>query len=138
MTTAPHLGYFDQGLAASDPAVHSALLAEENRLPEAATALGEAGQRLPKRHRVHYNHALALQRLGRQGEAEAALLKAEGLNRNDPDVLQALAIFYAQQRRWDQAYPYAQRLVRLFPDAPGPRRMLEQLQALRRYGAGPR
>lgn len=31
MTTAPHLGYFDQGLAASDPAVHAALAAEESR-----------------------------------------------------------------------------------------------------------
>ena len=31
MTTAPHEGYFDQGLAAIDPDVHAALIAEEDR-----------------------------------------------------------------------------------------------------------
>ena len=113
------------------------LLAEEKRLGEAAEALGEAARRLPKRARVHYNHGLALQQLGRRGDAERALLRAERLDRNDPDTLQALVILYAQQQQWDSAYPYAERLVRLYPNAPGPRRMLEQIQVMKQYRAAP-
>jgi len=110
------------------------LLAEEQRLEDAVLALGRAAQLLPKRARVHYNYSLALQHLGRLKEAEAAMLEAHRLNREDPGVLQALATFYAQQRQWDRAYPYAERLVRLYPSAPGPRQMLEQLEVLRQYG----
>ena len=107
------------------------LLAEEQRLEQAVQALGEAARLLPERLRVHYNYGLALQHAGRIREAETAFGKAYRLNRNDPDVLQALIILYAQQRLWDKAYPYAEHLVRLYPDAPGPRRMLEEISTLR-------
>jgi tetratricopeptide (TPR) repeat protein len=113
------------------------LLAEDGRLAESADALGEAAKRLPKRQRVHYNYALALQKLGRLGEAETAYLTAERLDRNNPDVLQALVAFYLQQRKWDQAYGYVERLVRLYPDAPEPLQLLRQLQVLKQYGAAP-
>ncbi|HEV3447606.1 MAG TPA: tetratricopeptide repeat protein, partial [Gemmataceae bacterium] len=76
------------------------LLAEQNRLPEAAAELNEASRLLPDRPRVHYNHGLALQRLGRRSEAEVALLKAQSLAPSDRAVIYALAVFYAQDRRW--------------------------------------
>ena len=113
------------------------LLAEENRLNESAKALGKAARLLPERPRVHYNYGLALQQLGRLKEAESALHKADQLNRNDPDVLQALALFYAQQRQWERAYPYAERLVQLYPTAPGPQQLLRELQRLKQYNDAP-
>ncbi len=42
------------------------LLAEEKRYPEAASNLGRTAKLIPKRPRVHYNHGLTLQHLGRR------------------------------------------------------------------------
>lgn len=80
------------------------LLAEEERLEDSLRALGEAVRVLPEHARVHYNYGLALQQLGRLEEAEAAMLNAHRLDSVDPDVLQALVAFYAQQRQRDHAY----------------------------------
>jgi tetratricopeptide (TPR) repeat protein len=110
------------------------LLAEERRLEDAAPALARAAELLPERARIHYNYGLVLQHLGQLAKAESALLEAHRLNGTDPGVLQALAAYYSQQRQWDRAYTNAERLVRLYPDAPGPRQMLMQLEALRKYG----
>jgi Flp pilus assembly protein TadD len=107
------------------------LLAEEQRYPEAATNLGKAAELMPTRARVHYNHGLALQNLGRRSRAEIALLKAYRLNGNDPSVLEAVAIFYIQGRQWDRAATYAEKLTQLYPNEPGPRRMLEQIDKAR-------
>ncbi len=109
------------------------LLAEEQRYPEAATNLGKAAELMPTRARVHYNHGLALQRVGRKSGAETALLKAYRLDENDPSVIQALAILYIQGRQWDQAATYAKKLTQLYPNEPGPRRMLEQINMARGY-----
>ncbi len=106
------------------------LLAEEKRYPEAASNLEKAAELMPNRARVHYNHGLALQTLGRRSSAETALLKAHRLSENDPSVLHALAIFYIQGRQWKRATIYAERLIRLYPNEPGPRRMLEQIQRM--------
>ncbi len=107
------------------------LLAEGQRYPEAATNLGKAGELMPARVRVHYNHGLALQHLGRRFGAETALLKAYRLDKNDPSVIQALAILYIQGHQWDRAASYARKLIRLYPNEPGPRRMLEQIDRAR-------
>ncbi len=104
------------------------LLAEDQRLEEAAEALHQASEHLPKRARVHYNYGLTLQHLGRRPEAETALRAAHQIDPNDASVLQALAIFYVQGRRWDQAATFAEQLVRLYPNAPGPQRMLQQIR----------
>ena len=72
------------------------LLAEEQRLPEAAKALGQAAQLLPERAKVHYNLGLALQQLGRREPAEQALLRAQRLDPQDAATVYALAVFYAQ------------------------------------------
>ncbi|MFB3062661.1 MAG: tetratricopeptide repeat protein, partial [Candidatus Binatia bacterium] len=113
------------------------LQAEEQRYPEAASNLGKAAELMPKRARVHYNHGLALQTLGRRSNAETALLKAHRLSENDPRILQALAIFYFQDRHWDQAANYAKKLTQLYPNEPGPRRMLEQIDKARVIGVRP-
>jgi Flp pilus assembly protein TadD len=104
------------------------LLAEEQRLEEAAETLHRASTLLPGRVRVHYNYGLTLQHLGRREEAEVALRTAHQIEPNDANVLQALAIFYVQARRWDQAATYAEQLVHLYPNAPGPRQMLYQIR----------
>ena len=108
------------------------LLADERRLEQAVQALGEAARLLPQRVRVQYNYGLALQHTGQLQKAATAFDKAHRLDRNDPEVLQALIILYAQQRLWEQAYPYAEQLARLYPDEPGPRRMLQEIETMRR------
>ncbi len=105
------------------------LLAEEGRLEEAAEALGAAVVQLPGRARVRYNRGLALQRLGRHAEAEAALLAAHQLDPRDPAIANALAILYAQQQRWERALPFAEELVKLAPEEPGPRQLLRRIRA---------
>jgi tetratricopeptide (TPR) repeat protein len=104
------------------------LLAEEQRLEEAAEILRQASTRLPRRVRVHYNYGLTLQHLGRREAAETALRTAHQIEPTDADVLQALTIFYVQARRWKQAATYAEQLVRLYPNAPGPRQMLDDIR----------
>jgi tetratricopeptide (TPR) repeat protein len=92
------------------------LLAEdENRLGEAAQALGKAVELAPANARMQYNYALALQRLGKPADAEQHLLTANKLTPDTLDFLHALAILYAQQRQWKQALQYAEQLARLEP-----------------------
>lgn len=104
------------------------LLAEEKRLAEATDALGEAARLLPDRARVRYNYGLALQQRGRRDEAEAALLRAHELDREDPQILYALAVFYARERQFERALTYAQLLVERAPNEPGPRQLVERLR----------
>ena len=105
------------------------LLAEEQRLEEAADSLGRAATLMPSRARVRYNYALALQHLGRRIEAERELLKAHRTNPSDQSIVHALAIFYIQGRRLDQALFYAEKLVELNPNTPGPRQLVEQIRS---------
>jgi tetratricopeptide (TPR) repeat protein len=92
------------------------ILAEDQaRIGEAADALGKAAKLLPDRASVHYNYGLALQMLGRKAEAEAALLKAQGLDPTEPNTPYALAIFYAQQGKQEQALKWAEQLRTLRP-----------------------
>jgi predicted CXXCH cytochrome family protein len=104
------------------------LLAEMKKLKEAADSLGKAARLMPGRARVQYNYGLALQQLGQGVGAEAALLRAYQLDSEDPSILQALAVHYLQARQWDQASIYAGKLARMYPNEPGPRRMLEDIQ----------
>ncbi|MCH7914994.1 MAG: tetratricopeptide repeat protein, partial [Deltaproteobacteria bacterium] len=111
------------------------LLAEEKRYPEAASNLGRAAMLMPKRPRVHYNHGLALQHLGRRSGAEIALLKAHRLTGSDASILQALSIFYMQGRQWDRATTYAERLTHLYPNEPGSRRLLNQIREMKKQSS---
>jgi len=104
------------------------LLAEEKRLADAADALGMAARLMPQRARVRYNLALALDRLSRDKEAEAALLQAFQLDPRDPDIAYATAAFYVQRKQWERALPFAERLVVLAPNAPGPGQLVASIR----------
>ena len=116
--------------APGEPELHYSLgllLAEEGRLDEAVESLTEAA--VPSaRARVHYNYGLALQLAGRLDEAEAALRDARRRDDRDPDVVLALARLLMDQQRWSEASEFAGALVRLVPTAPGPQRLLNEIQ----------
>ena len=108
------------------------VLAEEGRLDESAESLGQAAALIPDRARVRYNHGLALQQVGRVEEAETALREARAVDAADPDIVLALARLLMDQQRWEEARAFALELVRLVPTAPGPQRLLNELQVLER------
>ena len=60
--------------------------------------------------------------------AELALRRSHRLRAQVPDTLHALAILYAQQANWTEAERFAGELVRLYPNAPGPRQLLRRIQ----------
>ncbi len=104
------------------------LLAEQKRLTEAADALGKAARLMPQRARVRYNHALTLDMLSREKEAEAALLQAFHLDPRDADIAYAAAAFYVQRRQWKRALPFAEQLVEILPNEPGPRQLVASIR----------
>ncbi len=103
------------------------LLAEEERVPEAADELGAAA-RLLARPRVFFNYGVALQKLGRLVEAEDALLEGARLAPRDPDLLRAIATLYAQRGEPRLALPYARRLRDLAGDSEEVRRFVERIE----------
>jgi len=104
------------------------LLAEENRLDVAADSLARAVELVPDHAIMHYNYSLALRHLGRDADALTEMLIANKIDPDDSGIIQALTIFYIQKKEWGKAYPYAQKLVELFPSAPGPKQMLKQIE----------
>src|SRR5213083_896970 len=102
------------------------LLGEEERLPEAAAAL--AAPPTSCRRRVRYNEALALQRLGRRADAEAAFVKAQNTDPEDPDVAYAHAVLYAQQSEWSRARDAAARLAALSPGNPQVQELIDRIR----------
>ena len=105
------------------------LLAEEQRLEEAEVYLRQAAQRLPRRARVFYNHSLALQRLDRRAEGEQQLLRAYEIGPTVPDTVNALVIYYLQERRLHEALRFARELVSLAPGDPGAQQMVQRIEA---------
>jgi Flp pilus assembly protein TadD len=77
---------------------------------------------------VHYNHGLALQRLGRRTEARAALRQARRIDPRDAGIAYAVAIFYVQQGQWELALPHARDLMALAPDSPEPQQLLQRIE----------
>ena len=104
------------------------LLAEEDRLEEAVDSLGRAAALVPARARIRFNYGLALQQRGRLDAAETAFREARTLDAGDPDILVALTRLLMDQQRWNEARDTATDLVRLLPTAPGPQRLLNDIQ----------
>jgi tetratricopeptide (TPR) repeat protein len=104
------------------------LLAEEKRLDEAALYLERAAKGMPDRAQVIYNYSLVLRHLGRNTDALSGMLRAYQIDPRNPAIVQALAIFYVQEKQLKTALKYARELVKLVPDAPGPEQMLKQIQ----------
>ncbi len=103
------------------------LLAEEDRLEEAAASLQRAVELIP-RARVRYNYGLVLHRLGRLDDAEAALIEANEGNPRDADVLLALAQLLMDRGELTRAREYARALLQLNPTAPGPQQLLNEIR----------
>jgi tetratricopeptide (TPR) repeat protein len=109
------------------------LLAEdERRLSEAAEALAQAARLAPERARVQYNYGLALQRLGKYREAEEALRRAHEREPALADVVYALAVLNAQQKRWGEARAWADKLARIDPHNPTWQQFLLQIRRQQR------
>lgn len=104
------------------------LLAEEERLGHAAEALGHAARLMPQRARVRYNLALALDRLSRDREAEAALLQAFELDPRDADIAYAAASFHMQRRQYKRALPFAEQMAAISPEDPRSRQLVAFLR----------
>lgn len=119
----PGLGeaYYSLGLLVAE---------DDKRLAEAAEWLSKAAERLPQNARVHYNLGLALQRLGRPQAAEEALLSAHRLAPENTDFLNALAILYTQQKKWDRAVAAAKELVRIEPNEHRWASLLEEIEGM--------
>ena len=83
---------------------------------------------MPDRARVHYNHGLALQRIGRRDAAEASLRRAAERAPRDPEIAYALATFYAQGGEWKPARAAADRLVELTEGSAQARQLLERIE----------
>lgn len=105
------------------------LLAEEDRMPQAATALARAAQLMPQRARVQLNLGLALLRLGRIPQAIQALARAHELDPADPTPPQALAIHHFESGQIETALNWARRWADLAPADPQAQRLLTGLQA---------
>ena len=110
------------------------LLAEEQRLDEAAESLGQAVVLIPGRVRVAYNQGLALETLGRLAEAEAAFLEAGRRDARDADVLLALARILLRQGELERAADYARQLIAVDPGSPAAQRMANEIQLRRLRG----
>jgi predicted CXXCH cytochrome family protein len=104
------------------------LLAEMNRLDEAVILMAKAVELMPDRSRVRYNYALALSHLGRNEEALSQMIKAYQVDHRNPEIVQALAIFYIQDNQLKKALHYAERLVEIAPGAKEPKQMLKRIQ----------
>jgi tetratricopeptide (TPR) repeat protein len=104
------------------------LIAEMKRLEEAVEYLGKAVELVPDRARMRYNYSLALQHIGKRAEAEKEMLKAYQADKHDPGIVQAIAIFYVQEKKWGKALSYTEQLVDLVPNAKGPKQMLRQIR----------
>jgi predicted CXXCH cytochrome family protein len=112
-------GFYSLGLlVAEDP----------DRLAEAAAHLEKAAELDSLNARMKYNAGLARQQLGDFDAAERLLTSAAQMQPETPEFLHALAILYAQQRRWPKALAAAQQLAQRFPLRPDFQQMFQQFQ----------
>ena len=109
------------------------VLAEQGRMAEAASALERAATLLPGRARVRYNQGLALQQTGKRAEAQRAFAEAYRLDARDPAIPYALALLYANERRWGDALTWAERLQSIDPANSQAQQLVQRLRA---QGAG--
>ena len=92
------------------------LLVAMNRSDEALTYLGRASDGMPYRPRVHYNYGLLLAQLGKDAEAETALLKALSVEPQSVDYLYALIDFYFRRGNLEKALEFAERMISAHPE----------------------
>lgn len=95
------------------------LLGEDpTRIEESASFLEAAARSDTRNPRYQYNAGLAAQHLGRAQKAEGFLIAAVNLAPGDADFRNALAIFYVQNERWDDAQNQIEALRSLVGNIP--------------------
>ncbi|MFC1877998.1 tetratricopeptide repeat protein, partial [Thermodesulfobacteriota bacterium] len=87
------------------------LLAEMNKFEQSAVYLRQAAKGLPKRARIQYNLGILLQKIDNDGDAESAFQRALSIEPNNPEYLYAMAVFYLQRQRLDEAKFIAERMM---------------------------
>jgi tetratricopeptide (TPR) repeat protein len=122
-----------EGLGATDAAVlHHVLglsLVRQQRLPQAIDSFAAAAQRSPEDPRLAYVYAVAVATGGNVGQAVDILLEALRDHPDDADLLTAAVGYLRQLDRHEQALSLARRLVELYPERPGQREVVRQLEA---------
>ena len=108
------------------------LLVRHQRYAEAVKHLGDAAGLRPDNARYSYAYALALQKIGNTRRASTVLIDAHDRHPNNRDILFALATLSRGRGDLETAVHYARALVKLSPDDPEPRQLLEALQAQQR------
>ncbi len=77
-----------------------------------------------------YTHALLLEDLGQNQQAQSQLLKALQLNPNNPDISYSLVQSYIKAKQYKQAYQYAKHLQTLVPGNAQIEQLVSQLQMM--------
>jgi predicted CXXCH cytochrome family protein len=108
------------------------LMAELGRMEDAAGFLRRATEGMPEHSRAFYNLGLVYQQLGEPGASEAALGSALALEPENPDYLLALADFYINQNRLDEALVIADRMISLDAARDTGRRVRAHIESLMR------
>ncbi|MDG2334332.1 MAG: tetratricopeptide repeat protein [Myxococcota bacterium] len=107
------------------------LLAGSDRLIEATLELEKAAALLPEHGRPHYNLGLALQHLGQREQALGALERAGEIEPQNSDFARALAIFYFQDARYEEASREVGRWIEIAPTSAEAQSFLRRIQRAR-------
>ncbi len=105
------------------------VLIRNQRYAQATKRLGEAAALRPDNARYSFAYALALQKIGNTRKASTVLMAAHEQHPNNRDILFTLAILSRDRGDVETAAQYANALLRLAPDDPEARQLLESLQA---------
>ena len=89
------------------------LLAEKKRYGEAAQYLAAAAHGMPDHARVHYNLGVLLDYLGKDLEAEKALLRTLEIEPENISFLTAAAQYYIKRRQYEKAEVLTERIATL-------------------------
>jgi len=94
--------------------------------------LAQAAELEPDRSRHAYVYGVALNSLGESAQATRVLEQALRSRPHDRDLLFALATIHRDRREFGKALVHSRRLLALYPDNAGYRRLEEQLRTLSR------
>ncbi len=104
------------------------LLAETKDFEQAAIYLRQAARGLPDRARIRYNLGILLQQIDNDDEAESALQGALVIEPGNPEYLYAMAVFYLQRQRLDEAKLIAEQMMKAPGARSAGRQLLETIQ----------
>jgi len=104
------------------------LLVEMQQYPEALGYLERAARGLPGNARIYYNLGLLYQFMQQTDMADGALGHALSIEPQNLDFQVALADHYLKQGRFDDALPIIADIVKMHPENPIGRQMLEYIR----------